>query len=70
MADLGVGDPHRSAQWRLAKSWLIEAAAAGTTRIRVKMAGAVELADLVVADEAHSVQPGTGAWSHFGRQAT
>ncbi|WP_329391480.1 hypothetical protein [Streptomyces sp. NBC_01716] len=64
MADLGVGDPHRSAQWRLAKSWLIEAAAAGTTRIRVKMAGAV------VADEAHSVQPGTGAWSHFGRQAT
>ncbi|MCY0949469.1 IS21 family transposase [Streptomyces sp. H27-S2] len=93
-----------------AKSWLIEAAAAGTTRIRVKMAGAVELAalvgtaevdlslglaainrrfaegdlmsivqhrkeaarpaDLVVADEAHSAQPGTGAWSDFGRPAT
>ncbi|MFF3733301.1 IS21 family transposase [Streptomyces sp. NPDC002476] len=90
-----------------AKSWLIEAAAAGTTRIRVKMAAAVELAalvgvaevdislglaatagrfaeddlmsivqhrrsgvrpaDLVVADETHSVQPGTSAWANFGR---
>ncbi|MGW8885933.1 hypothetical protein [Streptomyces sp. NPDC055749] len=93
-----------------AKSWLIEAGAAGTTRIRVKMAAAVELAaligpaevdlglglaatagrfaeddlmsivqhrrhgtrpaDLVVADESHSVQPGTSAWADFGRQAT
>lgn len=93
-----------------AKSWLIEAGAAGTTRIRVKMAAAVELAaligpaevdlglglaatagrfaeddlmsivqhrrhgtrpaDLVVADESHSVQPGTAAWADFGRQAT
>ncbi|WP_274919657.1 IS21 family transposase [Streptomyces sp. WZ-12] len=90
-----------------AKSWLIEAAAAGTSRMRVKMAAAVELAalvgvgevdialglaatagrfaeedlmsivqhrrhgsrpaDLVVADEAHSVQPGTSAWADFGR---
>ncbi|WKK24478.1 IS21 family transposase [Streptomyces olivoreticuli] len=93
-----------------AKSWLIEASAAGTTRIRVKMAAAVELAalvsaaevdialglaatagrfdegdlmsivqhrrhgarpaDLVVADEAHSVQPGTSAWAGFGRKPT
>lgn len=93
-----------------AKSWLIEASAAGTTRIRVKMAAAVELAalvsvaevdlslglaatagrfeedalmsivqhrrhgtrpsDLVVADEAHSVQPGTSAWAEFGRPGT
>ncbi|WP_088801203.1 MULTISPECIES: hypothetical protein [unclassified Streptomyces] len=93
-----------------AKSWLIEAGAAGTTRIRVKMAVAVELAaligpaevdlglglaatagrfaeddvmsivqhrrhgtrpaDLVVADETHSVQPGTSAWAGFGRKAT
>jgi transposase len=34
-----------------AKSWLIEAAAAGTTRMRVKMAAAVELAALVGAGE-------------------
>ncbi|MEN8654809.1 IS21 family transposase [Streptomyces sp. 21So2-11] len=93
-----------------ARSWLREAAAAGTTRIRVKMASAVELAalvsvaevdlslglaatagrfaegdlmsivqhrrdgarpaDLVVADEAHSVQPGTSAWSDFGRASS
>ncbi len=90
-----------------AKSWLIEAAAAGTSRMRVKMAAAVELAalvgvgevdialglaatagrfaedlmsivqhrrhdsrpaDLVVADESHSVQPGTSAWADFGRK--
>ncbi|MFI0743178.1 Mu transposase domain-containing protein [Streptomyces sp. NPDC021100] len=90
-----------------AKSWLSEAAAAGTRRMRVKMAAAVELAalvgvaevdialglaatagrfadddllsivqhrksgvrpaDLVVTDEAHSVQPGTSAWAGFGR---
>ncbi|WP_240496234.1 hypothetical protein [Streptomyces torulosus] len=25
-------------------------------------------ADLVVADEAHSVQPGTSAWADFGRK--
>ncbi|WP_323182011.1 MULTISPECIES: IS21 family transposase [unclassified Streptomyces] len=93
-----------------AKSWLIEASAAGATRIRVKMAAAVELAalvsvgevdlalglaatagrfeedalmsivqhrrhgtrpaDLVVADETHSVQPGTSAWADFGRPGT
>lgn len=93
-----------------AKSWLIEAGAAGTTRIRVKMAAAGELAaligpaevdlglglaatagrfaeddlmsivqhrrhgtrpaDLVVADETHSVQPGTSAWADFGRPPT
>nr|WP_095878694.1 IS21 family transposase [Streptomyces sp. TLI_235] len=34
-----------------AKSWLMEAAAAGTTRMRVKMAAAVELAALVGAGE-------------------
>ncbi|MFB7128255.1 IS21 family transposase [Kitasatospora sp. NPDC056273] len=90
-----------------ARQWLIEAAANGVTRMRVKMAAAVEHAalvgagevdaalglaatarrfadddvmsivryratgarpsDLVVADEAHSVQPGTGAWADFGR---
>jgi hypothetical protein len=89
-----------------AKSWLVEAAAAGTVRMRVKMSAAVELAalvgvgevdialglaaaaarfaeddlmsivrhrregarpaDLVVADEAHSVQPGTSTWAGFG----
>jgi sarcosine oxidase gamma subunit len=91
-----------------AKSWLIKAAAAGTSRMRVKMAAAVELtalvgvgevdialglaatagrfaednlmsivqhrrhgsrpANLVVADEAHSVQPRTSAWADFGRK--
>ncbi|MFI6273673.1 IS21 family transposase [Streptomyces sp. NPDC050988] len=90
-----------------AESWLIEASARGVTRIRAKMATAVELAaligvgevdlalglaatadrfedealmsivrhrrhgfradDLVVADEAHSVQPGTSVWADFGR---
>ncbi|TWG06929.1 hypothetical protein [Streptomyces brevispora] len=25
-------------------------------------------ADLVVADESHSVQPGTSAWADFGRR--
>jgi hypothetical protein len=89
-----------------AQSWLIEASAAGTSRIRAKMVDAVELAalvgaddvdealgiaaaagrfadgdvaaivrhlatgatgaDLVIADEAHSAQPGTGAWAGFG----
>ncbi|MFI1259133.1 hypothetical protein ACH4U6_36090 [Streptomyces netropsis] len=93
--------PRSSRSVRGAKSWLIEAAEAGATRMRVKMAAAVELAalvgvaevglslglaatagrfadedllsivqhrksgvrpaDLVVADEAHSVQPGTSA---------
>lgn len=88
-----------------ASDWLIEAAAAGTVRIRAKMADAVALAallgregvdaalgvaaaaghfgegdlaaivdlravgatsaDLVVADEAHSAQPGTTAWANF-----
>jgi hypothetical protein len=86
---------------------LIEAAAAGATRVRAKMAAAVELAalagrdqvdaalgvaatagrfaeddllaivrhraagapsaELVVADETHSAQPGTSAWEGFGR---
>lgn len=90
-----------------AERWLREACATGVTRIRAKMAGAVELAallgaapldralgiaaltgrfeegdlpsivehlgrhealeDLVRADEAYSVQPGTGAWGSFGR---
>ena len=88
-----------------AVSWLVEAAAAGTVRIRSKMAAAVELAaligddavdaalgvaaaagrfaegdlaaivehqatgatnaDLVIADESHSAQPGTAAWANF-----
>lgn len=88
-----------------ATSWLIEASAAGTVRIRAKMAAAVELAalvgaeavdaalgvaaaagrfaegdlaaivahraagapsaELVIADEDYSVQPGTGAWAGF-----
>lgn len=91
--DLGAG----------AHSWLVEASAAGTARIRAKMAAAVQLAallgaekvdvalgvaaaagrfaeddlaaivdhqatgaspaELVVADEAHSAQPGTSAWA-------
>ncbi len=90
-----------------AEAWLVEAAAAGTTRVRAKMAAAVELAalagrdqvdaalgvaatagrfaeddllaivrhraagdpsaELVVADETHSAQPGTSAWEGFGR---
>jgi transposase len=90
-----------------AEAWLVEAAAAGATRVRAKMAAAVELAalagrtdvdaalgiaatagrfaeddllaivrhraagapsaELVVADETHSAQPGTSAWEGFGR---
>jgi hypothetical protein len=90
-----------------AETWLVEAAASGTVRVRSKMARAVELAALVGrervevalalaagagrfaeadlasildhgasgtvdaglarADEAFSVQPGTGAWASFGR---
>jgi transposase len=90
-----------------AEAWLVEAAAAGATRVRAKMAAAVELAalagrdqvdaalgvaatagrfaeddllaivrhraagapsaQLVVADETHSAQPGTSAWEGFGR---
>jgi hypothetical protein len=90
-----------------AEAWLVEAAAAGSVRVRAKMAAAVELAalagrarvdaalgvaaaagrfaeddllaivrhraagapsgELVVADEAHSAQPGTSAWEGFGR---
>ncbi|RZU51323.1 transposase [Krasilnikovia cinnamomea] len=89
-----------------AHDWLVEAAASGATRVRAKMARAVELAaivgadrvdhalglaaaagrfaehdlaaildhlscagdpaDVVVADEAHSAQPGTGPWTGFG----
>ena len=89
-----------------AHRWLTEAAAAGASRIRSKMARAVELAavvgeartdaalglaavagrfadgdlasiidhldaegpagDVVIADEAHSAQPGTSAWSRLG----
>lgn len=89
-----------------AHQWLVEAAATGATRVRAKMARAVEFAailgtarvdqalglaaaagrfdehdlgsildhvstrgdvgDLVHADEAHSVQPGTGSWRRFG----
>lgn len=85
----------------------MEAAAAGTVRVRAKMAAAVELAalagradvdaalgvaaaagrfaeddllaivrhraagapsaQLVIADESHSAQPGTAAWEGFGR---
>jgi transposase len=90
-----------------ARRWLVEAAATGVTRIRVKMARAVELAaildsgrvddalglaaiagrfaeddlasildhltasgppsEVVVADEAHSAQPGTSGWEVFGQ---
>jgi hypothetical protein len=90
-----------------AHAWLIEAAATGATRVRAKMARAVEFAtimgrekvdhalglaaaagrfdehdlgaiidhlathgdpsDVVRADEAHSAQPGTSAWTGFGR---
>ena len=90
-----------------AERWLLEAAAAGSVRIRTKMTRAIELAALVGrgrvdaalaeaatagrfaegdlaavldhwahreqpgatvrADEAHSAQPGTGAWAGFGR---
>jgi transposase len=90
-----------------AEAWLIEAAAAGSVRVRAKMAAAVEFAalagraevdaalgvaaaagrfaeddllaivrhraagaptaELVVADETHSAQPGTSAWEGFGR---
>ncbi|HEX5266714.1 MAG TPA: IS21 family transposase [Acidimicrobiales bacterium] len=97
-AFVGLGDG--------AERWLREACATGVTRVRAKMAAAVELAalvgadpvdralgmaalagrfaegdlasivdhleradaveDLVVADEAHSAQPGTGAWEGFG----
>jgi transposase len=89
-----------------AHRWLTEAAAAGASRIRSKMARAVELAavvgeartdtalglaavagrfagddlasiidhldaegaagDVVIADDAHSAQPGTAAWSRLG----
>jgi hypothetical protein len=89
-----------------AHRWLTEAAAAGASRVRSKMARAVELAavvgdgtvdaalglaavagrfadgdlasiidhltaegpagDVVIADEAHSAQPGTSAWSRLG----
>jgi hypothetical protein len=92
-----------------ARRWLVEAAATGVTRIRVKMARAVEFAailgsgrvddalglaaiagrfaeddlasildhltasgppsDVVVADETHSAQPGTGGWEVFGQGA-
>jgi transposase len=98
-AFLGLGEgAHR---------WLIEAGATGVTRVRAKMAHAVELAavlgaqrvddalglaaiagrfadgdlasicdhlatagavtDVVIADENHSVQPGTSGWEGFGR---
>lgn len=90
-----------------AHRWLVEAAAAGTSRVRSKMARAVELAavlgvgrvdealglaaiagrfadddltsicdhlagagkvtDVVVADETHSAQPGTGSWRRLGQ---
>jgi transposase len=90
--------------------WLIEAAAAGTVRVRAKMARAVELAahlgtarvdhalglaamagrfadddlaaicdhlasegpatDVVIADEDHSVQPGTSGWAALGQDAS
>ncbi len=90
-----------------AHRWLVEAAALGATRVRAKMARAVELAtalgpdrldqalglaatagrfadddlpsildhlatttrpgDLVIASEAHSVQPGTSSWGRLGR---
>jgi transposase len=32
-------------------------------------AGGASIASLVIADEAHSIQPGTSAWATFGRQA-
>jgi transposase len=98
-AFLGLGEgAHR---------WLIEAGAAGVTRVRSKMHQAVELAavlgpqrvddalglaaiagrfadadlasicdhlaaagkvtDVVIADETHSVQPGTSGWERFGQ---
>jgi Mu transposase, C-terminal domain len=98
-AFLGLGEgAHR---------WLVEAGAAGVTRVRAKMHRAVELAavlgarrvdealglaaiagrfadadlasicdhlaaagaatDVVIADETHSVQPGTSGWEGFGR---
>lgn len=86
-----------------ARTWLVEAASAGTSRVKVKMGEAVDLArlhgverldwalghaatfgrfaegdlasilaaqpvgDQRVADEGHSLQPGTGAWEGFGR---
>ncbi len=90
-----------------AHRWLVEAAAAGTGRVRAKMAQAVELAralgaervdqalglaaiagrfddgdlasildhlatagaadDVVRADEAHSVQPGTAGWGRLSQ---
>jgi hypothetical protein len=90
-----------------AHRWLVEAAAAGTQRVRSKMATAVELAavvgiekvdqalglaaiggrfdeedltsicdhlaaagglgEVVIADEAHSAQPGTSSWRRLGR---
>ena len=90
-----------------AETWLVEAAASGTVRVRAKMARALELAALVgrerveaalalaagagrfaeadlasildhlagraagealtTLDEVFSVQPGTGAWTGFGR---
>ena len=85
-----------------ARTWLVEAASAGTSRIKTKMAQAVDLArlhgrtrvdwalghaamfgrftdgDLASilaahppgqrrrADDAHSLQPGTAAWSRLG----
>jgi transposase len=97
-AFLGIGDG--------ARRWLTEAAAAGTVRVRSKMARAVELAavvgtdkvdaalglaaiagrfadddlpaiidhlaaegapgEVVIADEAHSAQPGTSGWARLG----
>jgi transposase len=93
-----------------AHRWLVEAAATGATRVRSKMAQAVELAalvgadtvdhalglaaiagrfadtdlasildhlaaagapgDVVIADEHHSVQPGTANWATFGTTPT
>ncbi len=89
-----------------AHRWLVEAAAAGASKLRRKMAHATQLAaalgpqrvdqalglaavagrfdddlpsildhlasatpatDVVVADEAHSVQPGTGSWGRLGQ---
>jgi hypothetical protein len=58
-----------------AQRWLAEAAACGTVRIRSKMARAVELAaerapgEVVIADEAHSAQPGTASWARLGTEA-
>jgi hypothetical protein len=31
--------------------------------------GGASIASLVVAEEGHSIQPGTSAWARFGRQA-